>query len=249
MRFAAVLRSSSVLLLLLCKHIYCSGPAADNADLQPQGLAPGTPGVLVHQVCIVCVRTRFPVPVQLLCSAMVHFCAPVTPQIRNGNAQRLNARSLTSSSRFAVASFATGVSVQEVLFCCVVVSVVFVRASIAYDLHYRFIGEETEPARTTRQVYYESVAASTPQTNADRSTQHKREKHGQNTAHSLRRLSVKFAAYSHCSSGRMCKSCAHRTAPHRTAPHRTAPSASNIDSNTTTPTPTSTSAHQCGRLG
>jgi hypothetical protein len=71
----------------------------------------------------------------------------------------LNARSLTSSSRFAVASFATGVSVQEVLFCCVVVSVVFVRASIAYDLHYRFIGEETEPARTTRQVYYESVAA------------------------------------------------------------------------------------------
>jgi hypothetical protein len=107
MRFAAVLRSSSVLLLVLCKHIYCSGPAADNADLQPQGLAPGTPGVLVHQVCIVCVRTRFPVPVQLLCSAMVHFCAPVTPQIRNGNAQRLNARSLTSSSRFAVASFAT----------------------------------------------------------------------------------------------------------------------------------------------
>jgi hypothetical protein len=173
-------------------------------------------------------------------------CAPVTPQIRNGNAQRFNARSLTSSSRFAVASFATGVSVQEVLFCCVVVSVVFVRASIAYDLHYRFIGEETEPARTTRQVYYESVAASTPQTNADRSTQHKREKHGQNTAHSLRRL---FSQVCSVFALQQWQNVQIVRAPHRTAPHRTAPSASNIDSNTTTPTPTSTSAHQCERLG
>ena len=160
-------------------------------------------------------------------------CAPVTPQIRNGNAQRFNARSLTSSSRFAVASFATGVSVQEVLFCCVVVSVVFVRASIAYDLHYRFIGEETEPARTTRQVYYESVAAaaSTPQTNADRSTQHKREKHGQNTAHSLRRL---FSQVCSVFALQQWQNVQIVRAPHRTAPHRTAP---HLQPATSTPTP------------
>ena len=192
--YCAFCCSSSVVraIVVLCKHIYCSGPAADNADLQPQGLAPGTSGVLVHQVCIVCVRTRFPVPVQLLCSARWYIlCAPVTPQIRNGNAhQRFNARSLTSSSRL----HRLPQECRSRKCCSVALLCPWYLCAHRLPTTYRFIGEETD----------------------------QREKHGHNTAHSLRRLfSFEFAAYSHCSSGRMCKSCAHRTAPHRTAPHRT----------------------------
>ena len=74
----------------------------------PEGVAPATSGVLV-QVFIVLHRFAFAHGFQCQCSGcipVVFLCArPVTPQIRNGNAQRHNARLLiASSSLCAVAS-------------------------------------------------------------------------------------------------------------------------------------------------
>jgi hypothetical protein len=92
----------------------------------PEGVAPATSGVLV-QVCIVLHRFAFAHGFQCQCSGcipVVFLCArPVTPQIRNGNAQRHNARLLIASS-----SFVCGCIV------CMVVPWYFVYASIAHPL-------------------------------------------------------------------------------------------------------------------
>ena len=121
---------------------------------------------------------------------------------------------------------ATGVSVQAVLFCCIVVPWYFVYASIARDLQIHWRGSKNPQPR---QVYYWSAVAatSTPNTTANRSTQHQREKHGRSLKHSTAQCTQTFRCQSGCSvfalhQSQNVLSCAHRTAPHRTAPHRTA---------------------------
>ena len=73
----------------------------------------------------------------------------MTPQIRNGNAQRLNARLLASSSQCAVASFVAGVSVQCYFVALLLCGILRASISVGHD---RFMGEDAEPA-TARQVY------------------------------------------------------------------------------------------------
>ena len=74
--FAAILRSS-MLLLVLCAHIYCRDPPqiADLARRRRPSNIRCTSSSL-HRVASFCVRTRFPVPVQWLYSRGILVRAP-----------------------------------------------------------------------------------------------------------------------------------------------------------------------------
>jgi hypothetical protein len=205
----------------------------------PEGVAPATSGVLV-QVFIVLHRFAFAHGFQCQCSGcipVVFLCArPVTPQIRNGNAQRHNARLLIASS--SLCAVASSVWLFRGILCTHPLPIHCPRPTDS-------LGRIQSSQQRVRCIIRRAAAAtSTPNTNANRSTQHQREKHDRSLKHSTAQCTQTFRCQSDCSvfalhSRRMCSRA--RTAPHRTAPHRTAFSASNIDSNSnnTNSTPTS----------
>jgi hypothetical protein len=140
----AILRSS------LCYCWYCAHTSIVGTRRRlrtsPEGVAPATSGVQV-QVCIVLHRFAFVhgfqcqcsccIPVVLLCARAVRRDSTDSEWKRSAANARLL---IASSSLCAVASSATGVSVQAVLFCCIVVSWYFVYASIVHDLQIHWRG-------------------------------------------------------------------------------------------------------------
>ena len=200
----------------------------------PEGVAPATSGVLV-QVCIVrCIVLRsytVSSAVQLLYSRGILCARPVTPQIRNGNAQRRNnARLLIASS--SLCAVASSVPQEFRSRQCYFVVLLFRGILCTHPLPttYRFIwrGSKSSQQRVrciiSRQPRQHQLPTPTPTGARNTSARSTAAVLKHSTAQCTQTFRCQFRCRSDCSvfvlhQSQNVLSCAHRTAPHCTALH------------------------------